>query len=89
MDKLTGSSFMRNLGRAEIEVLHGHYVYIKAGEEIERPENVFDPSISIETRGRLAIPLKYVLILGVLLSAVGTIILILAPQNENLDQESI
>jgi hypothetical protein len=71
----TSRSFMYNVGQAEIEILAGHRVLVK-----ERNPNELLSFDEYEARGRLAIPLKYVLIVGVLISAVGIGLLTIQPQ---------
>jgi hypothetical protein len=59
-------SVMKNIAYAQVVVLEGEKRIVK-----ERDPHILFSLDEYETRGRLAIPLRYVLTVGVLLTAVG------------------
>lgn len=74
----SGRSFLSNIGSAKVEIIKGEHVLV------EKASNTFDgydfgpgvttPSLNFdryETRGRVAVPLKYILAVGIIIAGVG------------------
>lgn len=71
-----------SIGQMEIEILEGRQVLVNPSAEFSWDR--------YETRGRWAIPLRYVLVIGVLISAVGVTMLAIQrpPSRTHIDEKT-